>query len=186
MSISIGSLKPNMAIILNKDLFLVLAAEHAKLGRGGAFCRVKLKDLNNGVIKEMTLRNSDKIEEAFIERRNIQYLYSQNEDYHFMDMQSYEDFVIKKDKIQEEIDWLKENMQVQGLFFEQKLISLELPSTIELKVTHTEPGLKGDSAKAGTKPAQLETGTTIQVPLFINTGDIIKVNPYRRQYLGRA
>ena len=103
-----------------------------------------------------------------------------------MDMQSYEDFVIKKDKIQEEIDWLKENMQVQGLFFEQKLISLELPSTIELKVTHTEPGLKGDSAKAGTKPAQLETGTTIQVPLFINTGDIIKVNPYRRQYLGRA
>jgi len=186
MSLSIGSLRPGMAILLDNNLYIIVNAEHAKLGRGGAFCRVKLKDLQAGGVKELTLRNSDKIEEAFLERRKIQYTYKENTTYHFMDMETYEDYPLDKAKIQEEALWLKENMEITGVFFNQQLISLELPASIELKITHTEPGLKGDSVKAGTKPATLETGATIQVPLFLNTGDIIKVNPHRKEYLGRA
>lgn len=182
----ITEIRPGITLILNKQLFLVVDCEHAKLGRGSAFLRTKLKNLTSGKTIDKTLRNSDKIEKAFIEKKRIQYLYEQNQNYYFMDLETFEDFLLNKDVIEDILPFLKENFELDGMFYEHKLISLQLPSLLELKVTETEPGYRGDTVKQGTKPAKLETGATIQVPLFINIGDIIKVNPHTEEYLGRA
>ena len=186
MPINIGSIRPGLTITLGNDLFVVVKCEHAKLGRGSAFCRTKLKNLKTGIVLEKTLRDSDNIEEAFIERRQLQYSYRQGDFFHFMDMESFEDFVLDKEKIKDIADLLKENISLTGIFYENNLINLELPSTLELKVEHTEPGIKGDSVRAGLKPAILETGAQVQVPLFINPGDIIKIDTLNKEYLGRV
>lgn len=182
----IKDLKPGMTISLNNELYLVLSCEHSKIARGSAFLRTKLKNLNTSAVLEKTLRDSDNIEEAFIEKRKIQFLYKEAQFFHFMDLETYEDLIISEEKIKEEANWLKENLELTGIFFQSKLISLELPSSLELKVTETEPGFRGDTVKSGTKPAKLETGVTIQVPLFIRPGDIIKVNPQTGEYISRG
>ncbi len=186
MSLSIGDLRPSISIIYNGELYTVVDCEHAKLGRGSAFCRAKLKNLKTSQVLEVTLRDSDKIEEAFIDRRRLQYLYREGNILHFMDLETYEDLVLDEHVIGEDIMWLKDNLELAGLFYNNELINLEFPRTIELKVTHTEPGFKGDTVKMGTKPATLETGAIIQVPLFIETGEVIKVDTVKREYAGRA
>ena len=183
---NIGEVRAGISIVLDKELFLVLECEHAKLGRGSAFLRSKLKNLNNGKIIERTLRDSDKIEHAFIEKRKVQFLYKDDPNYHFMDLETYENFPLNNDKIEEIIPWLKENLELDGLFFDNHLIYLQLPGALELKIIETDPGYRGDTVKQGTKQAKLETGTTIQVPLFINNGEIVKVNPQTGEYLGRG
>lgn len=182
----IAEIRPGITLILNKQLFLVVNCEHAKLGRGSAFLRAKLKNLSSGKTIDKTLRDSDKIDKAFIEKKRIQFLYEQNQHYYFMDLETFEDFPLNKGAIEDILPFLKENLELDGMFYEHKLITLQLPSSLELKVVKTEPGFRGDTIKQGTKPAKLETGATIQVPLFINIGDIIKVNPYTVEYLGRA
>lgn len=183
---NIAEIKPGMTVTLNKELFQVINCQHAKLGRGGSFVRSKMKSLISGKILEKTLRNSDNVEPAFIEKRKLQFLYKEDSTYHFMNLESYEDLIMDKDKIPELTDWLKENMELEGIFFENRLISLEMASSIELKVVETEPGFKGDTVKQGTKPAKLETGAVVNVPIFINIGELIKVNPYTSEYLGRS
>ncbi len=186
MGISIGELKPSMAIIYNKELYVVIDCEHAKIARGSAFCRAKLKNLKTSQILECTLRDSDNVDRANIEKRKLQFLYSQAELYHFLDMETYEDLALDNAHVGDTAAWLKDNLELIGLFYEHDLIDLELPSSMELKIIETMPGFKGDTVKAGNKPAKLENGITINVPLFINNGDIIKVDTRNKVYLGRA
>lgn len=186
MGISIGELKPSIAIIYNKELYTIVNCEHAKLGRGAAFCRVKLKNLKTSQILECTLRDSDNVVRAFIEKKKLQYLYQEGNIYHFLDLETYEDIAIQKSRIEDKIIWLKDNLELIGLFHENVLLDLEFPNSLRLKVLETMPGFRGDTVKMGTKPAKLETGLTVDVPLFINTGDIIKVSTQTKEYLGRA
>jgi len=185
VAISIGELRPSISIIFNNDLYTILECEHAKLGRGSAFCRVKLKNIKTSQVLDFTVRDSDKIEEAFIERRRLQYLYHEDNMYHFLDLETYDDLVLDSSNIKDKIVWLKDNLELTGLFYNNELINLEIPKSISLKVVETDPGFKGDTVKTGTKPAKLETGVTIAVPLFINTGDTIKVDTDRKEYTGR-
>lgn len=186
MGISIGNLRPSIAIVYNDQLYIVVECEHAKLGRGSAFCRARIKNLKNAQVLDVTLRDSDKIEEAFIEQRTLQYLYREGNIFHFLDLDTYEDLVLDKERIGENAKWLKDNLNVAGLFYSHELINLELPPTLNLKVIETEPGFKGNTVKLVTKPAKLETGVVIQVPTFINAGETIKVNTITKEYMGRV
>ncbi len=183
---NVSEIKPGMTLLLNNEIYQVVSCEHAKLARGSAFLRTKLKNLNNGKVIENTLRNSDNINPAYIEKKKLQFLYKEDPFYHFMDMETYEDFALNKDKIEGVSIWLKENLELEGLFYDNRLIALEMPSFLTMEVAQTEPGIRGDTVKQGTKPAKLETGVNIQVPLFIDSGDKIKVNPQTQEYLGRA
>jgi len=182
---SIGELKPSMAIIYNNELYTILDCEHAKLGRGAAFCRVKIKNSKNGQVRECTLRDSDNVQIAFIEKRKLQYLYASDIHYHFLDLETYEDLALDEFQISDKIDWFKDNLELIGLYHENELIDLEVPLSLELKVVDTTPGYRGNTVKSGTKAAKLETGLVINVPLFINNGDILKVDTRTREYLGR-
>lgn len=182
---SIGELKPSMTITYNSNLYIILNCEHAKLGRGPAFCRVKLKNIINSQILDCTLRDSDNVEPIFIEKRKLQYLYISDNYYHFLDFETYEDLILDESRIKDKICWLKDNLELIGLFYENKLIELEIPLSLELKIIETDPGFRGNTVKTGTKLAKLETGLTINVPLFLNTGDIIKVDTRTKNYLGR-
>ncbi|MCD6583343.1 MAG: elongation factor P [Candidatus Omnitrophica bacterium] len=186
MRLSISSLRPGISIKYNNEIFTILECEHAKLGRGSAFCRTRLKNLRTSQVIDCTLRDSDNIEEAFIEKRGLQYLYSDGDIFHFLDLETYEDLVLDKLRIEEKIEWLKDNLELIGLFYNNELINLELPPTLDLKVVETEPGFRGDTVKSGTKPAKLETGLIIQVPLFINKGEVIRVDTRTKEYLGRV
>ncbi|MBN2483316.1 MAG: elongation factor P [Candidatus Omnitrophica bacterium] len=186
MGISIGSIKPGNSLIYNGEIWSVVDCEHAKLARGAAFARVKLRNFKTGQVLECTLRDSDNIESAFIEKRSLQYLYRNNNIFHFMDLESYEDLVLDTDRIGDRQVWLKDNLEITGMFYENKLVDFELPSTMELKVVETEPGAKGNTVKMATKLAKLETGLSLQVPLFVEQGEMIKVDTRTGQYLGRA
>jgi len=185
VGISIGELKPAMTVIYNKELHNILNCEHAKLGRGSAFCRVKIKNLKTGQSRDCTLRDSDNVRIAFIEKRTLQYLYTSGVHYHFLDLETYEELVLDEPQVSDKIDWLKVNLELTGLYYENELVGLEIPLSLELKVVETMPGYRGNSVKAGTKTAKLETGLVINVPLFINNGDILKVDTRTREYLGR-
>lgn len=186
MGISIGELKPSMCIIFNNELYIIVVCEHVKLGRGAAFCRAKVRNLRTSQTIEYTLRDSDKVEMAFIEPRKLQYLYNDGNIYHFIDMETYEEFALNKSRIEEKVIWLKENLELTGLFYNDEFIDLEIPQTIILTVVQTDPGIRGDTVKTGTKPATLETGLVIQVPLFINSDDVIKVDTRTKDYLCRV
>ncbi|MCP4653527.1 MAG: elongation factor P [Candidatus Omnitrophica bacterium] len=186
MGIPIGSIKPSNTIIYNNDLYTIVDCEHAKLGRGSAFCRVKLRNPKTGQTLSATLRDSDNIEMAFIEKKKLQYTYKDNDFYHFMDMETFEDLILNKSSIEETIPWLTDNLELVGIFYEDTLINLEIAPTMVLSIVETEPGIKGDSVKNNTKPATLETGLVIQVPLFINQDDSVKVDTKTKSYMERA
>lgn len=183
---NISELRPGMTIVLNREVYQIENCEHSKRARGSAFLRTKLKELSSGKTIEETLRDSDKIKPAYIEKKKVQFLYADPPLYHFMNLENYEDFPLDESKIKPVIKWLKENLELEGLFYNGTLINLELPSILSLKVNNTEPGVRGNTVKQGTKPAELETKAVIQVPLFIDKGEKIKVNPQTEEYLGRA
>ncbi|MCF7916670.1 MAG: elongation factor P [Candidatus Omnitrophica bacterium] len=186
MSISVSQLKPSLTIEYNQQPFTILESEHAKLARGSSFVRAKIKNLITGQVLNCTLRDSDKIQPAFIERKKLIFSYKDGERYHFLDVDNYEDFILHKSKIEEIIKYLKENIELTGLFYKNKLINIEPPGTITLKVVKTDPGFRGNTVKSGTKPATLETGLVIDVPLFIKNNDQIKIDTRNDQYLERA
>ena len=164
---------------------MVVDLYHVKPGKGSAFVRVKLKDLKNGSIIDVTFRGDEKIQEAFVEQRKLQFLYRSADIFHFLDQETFDEAVIDKHRLKDVVGFLKDNLDVLATFFQQELLNISLPTFIKLTVTHTEMGLKGDSARAGTKPAGLETGITIQVPLFINQGDTIRVDTRTGKYVER-
>ena len=186
MGIPIGGLKPASTIIYNKELYIVLTCEHSRSGRGAAFCRTKLRNLRNAQILECTLRDSDNIQQAFVEKRKLQYLYIQNDLCHFLDLETYEDLILQESHVADKTIWFKDNLELNGLFYNNDLLDLEIPLTLKLKVIETTPGFRGNTVKQGTKPAKLETGININVPLFITTGDTVKVDTRTKEYLERT
>jgi len=186
MGIPIGEIKPSIVIIYNNELFSVMECTHVKMARGSASSRVKLRNVKTGQVLECTLRDSDKVEIAFIDKRKLQFSYRDGDFIHFIDMETYDDLVLNQALIGEGLFWLKDNLELIGAFNDNKLINLEFPLSVDLKIVETTPGFKGDTVKAGTKPAKLETGLIVQVPLFISEGEVIKVDTRTKAYLGRA
>lgn len=184
--IDAGELRKGIAIELEGKIYQVTDYHHIKIGRGAAQIRLRLRDIRSNNTIERTFQASDKFTPAFLEHRSVQYLYSDGSLYYFMDNESYEQITLTADQIGEAISYLKEGLNLEILTHKGETVNIELPAAVELQVTETEPGFKGDTATGGDKPAKVETGITIQVPLFINIGDIIKVDTRNGEYLEKV
>ncbi|MDD2688814.1 MAG: elongation factor P [Candidatus Omnitrophica bacterium] len=186
MALSINEIKSGVTILVDDVVYIVIETQHVKPGKGAAFVRAKLRNLKNANIQEKTFRGDEKIEVAFVEERKLQYQYASGAMYHFMDQENFEEVSIPEESVGDKKKFLKDNLEVMGYFYKNATLNINLPNFIEFKIIHTEPGIKGDTAKSGTKPAQIETGATIQVPLFIDAGDSIKVDTRTGEYVERA
>ncbi len=184
--IDAGELKKGITIVLEGQLYQVLDHQHIKIGRGSAQVRLKLRDIRAGHTMERSFQASEKFTRAHLERRPAQYLYNDGDLYHFMDTETFEQSTLNKDILGEVLGYIIEGSNLELVTHEGSTIGVELPVSVELKVTETGPGFKGNTASAGTKPAVLETGITIQVPFFINIGDTVKVDTRTGEYLERA
>ncbi len=185
MALSINEIKSGLTLLVDNQVWVVLDCQHIKPGKGAAFARAKLRNLKNSSVQEKTFRGDEKIEEAYVEERKLQYQYNSSGMYHFMDQDTYEEIAVSEDDIGDKKDFLKDNIEVNAYYFKDEVLNVALPNFIEIKIINTEPGIKGDTAKSGTKSAVIETGATIQVPLFINEGDIIKVDTRTGDYIER-
>ena len=186
MPISINQLKPGKTILINGEIFTIQEYQHVKPGKGPAFVRTKIKNLVTEAVFDKTFKPDDKVAEAFIEQRKLIFQYRSGNIFHFMDQENYEEVRIDEKQIKNEIKFIKDNLEVNAFFFEKKLLRIDLPTFILFKVSETEPGIKGDTVKAGTKAAKFETGLIIQVPLFVNTDDVIKIDTRTGTYVERA
>ena len=186
MAVSINEIKSGLTVLVDGNVYQIIEYQHVKPGKGAAFVRTKLRNLKNGNIQERTFRGDEKIEEAFIEERKLQYLYASGSIHHFIDQENFEEITIPQDRLSDKIKFLKDNLQVTACFYKNENLNINLPNFIEFKIIHTEPGIKGDTAKGGSKSAKIETGATVQVPLFIDTGDRIKIDTRTGEYVERA
>ena len=184
--ISVNDFRTGLTIIVDGQLYRVLDFQHVKPGKGAAFVRSKLRNLRNGSVNEKTFRAGEKVEKAQIDNRKMQYLYAQGDEHVFMDLESYEQTELASAAIDYELKFLKENMEVHIQSYQGEMLGVELPNTVELEVTETEPGIKGDTAQGATKPAILETGAKVMVPLFIEQGEVIRIDTRTGEYTGRA
>jgi len=175
-----------MTFRMEKELWKILEFLHVKPGKGGAFVRTRLRRLSDGAVIEKTFRAGEKIDEIRIMARQMQYLYESNNLFYFMDEETFEQMPLSRDLLDEAIPYLKENMVVKVLWHEEQTLWIEVPQFVELEVVKTDPGVRGDTATGGSKPAELETGLNVQVPLFINIGDTIKVDSSTGEYLTRV
>ena len=175
-----------MLINVEQNLFRVLEVQHVTPGNLRGFVRVKLRNIRNGTLSDQKLRSEDTLERATLEERQMQYLYHEGEDYHFMDTSTYEQIHISSEALGESVNYLKPEMTIQVEFYGEEPVGIELPQTVDLKVLDTVPGIKGATASAQVKPATLETGLVVQVPPFVNPGDLIRVNTETGEYLSRA
>lgn len=183
--IDAGELKKGITIELDGQLYQVLDYQHIKVARGSAQVRLRLRDIRAGHTTERVFQASQKFARAFLERRPVQYLYNDSSLYHFMDTETFEQMPLDKSMVDDALSYLKEGLNLQIVTHRGETIGIELPVSVELQVTETGPGFKGDTASSGSKPATMETGITIQVPFFINTGDTIKVDTRTGAYLER-
>lgn len=186
MALSINEIKSGVTILVEGTVYVVIDAQHVKPGKGAAFVRAKLRDMKTSNIQEKTFRGDEKIEQAFVEERRLQYQYNSGHLYHFMDQDNFEEIAVSEEGIGAYKRFLKDNLEVVGYFYKGDVLTVNLPNFIEVEIISTEPGIKGDTAKSGTKPAQIETGASIQVPLFIDLGDRIKVDTRSGQYVERV
>jgi elongation factor P len=184
--ISTGELKKGITIELEGGLYQILDWQHIKMGRGSAQVRLKLRDIRAGHTIERTFQAGEKFPRARLDRRTVQFLYSDGDLYYLMDAESFEQTMLSREQLGDVINYLKEGMSLELLFYKDEPISVELPNSVELEVVETDPGFKGDTATALNKPAKLETGITIQVPLFVNNGDMVRVDTRTGEYLERA
>lgn len=183
--VSVNDFKRGMAIKLEGDIYSVIEFLHVKPGKGGAFVRTKLKSLTRGTVIDKTFRGGEKVEDIRIERRKMQYLYDEGDSFVFMDTETYDQKSIDKDFVDDIMDYIKEGDEVEISIYNDNPISVEPPTFVELKVTYAEPGVKGDTATNVTKPVTVETGAKINVPLFVNEGDIIKIDTRKGEYVER-
>jgi elongation factor P len=186
VSISTNDLKNGMALDLPEGLVNVVEFQHVKPGKGGAFVRTKLKNVRTGAVIDRTFRADEKVALAVIDKREMQFLYREGSDYVFMDNESYEQLYVPSDSIGDAVDFLKEGDTAVLPMYKSEIVGLELPAAVELTVTDTEPGMQGDRVSGARKAATLETGLVVQVPLFVNVGDKVKVDTRSRDYLSRA
>jgi elongation factor P len=176
-----------MTIQMDGNLYTITYFQHVKPGKGGAFVRTKLKNVMTGAVIEKTFRAGERVDEVRLERRPVQYSYTDGQLYYFMDQQTFDLIPLSGDVLgPDQLKYLKEGMECEGLVHGEKVLSVELPNFVVLQVVETDPGVRGDTATGGTKPAKLETGAVVQVPLFLNEGDVIRVDRREDKYIERA
>jgi len=184
--ISTTDFKNGEAIVMDGQLWVIVEFQHVKPGKGGAFVRTKLRRMRDNSVIERTFRAGEKFQEAYVEKRSLQYLYRTAETFHLMDTKTYEEIQVAATLLGKGAGFLKENMELEGQFHDGQLIGIEPPMFVDVQVGSTEPGIRGDTSKGGMKPATLETGATIQVPLFVDTGDRIRVDTRTGSYVSRV
>jgi elongation factor P len=185
-TVDTNSFKNGMHIELDGKVWRIVEFQHVKPGKGGAFVRTKLKSLDAGAVVDRTFRAGEKFPRVHTETKSVQFLYDDGSDVHFMDAESYEQFALPHADLSAELPYMQPNASVQVLSVNGKPSSLQLPASVELEVVETEPGVKGDTVSNVTKPAKLETGAVVNVPLFVNVGDRLKVDPREGRYISRA
>jgi elongation factor P len=183
---STAEFKKGLKIEIEGKPFLIVDFQHVKPGKGGAFVRTKLKNMVNGRVTDQTFRSGEKVGRPDMEEKEMQYLYREGDNFVFMDNETYDQIYLSREQVGDQSQFLQENINIKLLYFNQEPLGLELPNFVELTVTATDPGFKGDTATGGTKPATLETGAIIQVPLFIAEGDRIRVDTRTGAYMERA
>ncbi|MFY9720821.1 MAG: elongation factor P [Candidatus Cybelea sp.] len=184
--ISSNDLRNGVTIVVDGQLWTVIEFLHVKPGKGSAFVRTRLKNVKTGTTLERTFRAGEKLERATVDNRQMQMLYNDADGYHFMDQESFENVTLQRDLIGEPADFLKDGMAVDVQFHDGTAIGIDLPAHVELRIVETDPGFRGDTATNATKPAKLETGASVNVPLFVETGDVIRIDTRDRRYLGRS
>lgn len=185
MQVGINEIKNGLSMELDGTVYYVVSYENIKPGKGSAFVRTKLRNIKTGSILERTFRN-EKIETADIDKRIYQYLYTSGDTYEFMDHDTYDQIALHRDQMGEVLNYLKENMEATALIYKDQVLTLEPPMFMDLKITETEPGIRGDTSKSGNKPAKTETGLIVSVPLFISEGDVVRIDTRTKSYVGRV
>ena len=185
-SVSTADFRKQLKIQLDREPFVIVDFQHVKPGKGGAFVRTKLKSLKSGRVLERTFRSGEVVDTPDLEEHDVQFLYRQDEQFCFMDNQTYEQVFLDEAAVGDTAQWLSENLPVRLVFHQGKPLSIDLPITVNLKIVRTDPGVRGDTATGGSKPATLETGAVVQVPLFLNEGDLVKVDTRTGEYLERV
>ena len=184
--VSAGDFKNGLTVEIEGNIYQILEFQHVKPGKGAAFVRTKLKNIINGGVVEKTFRPTEKFETAHIDRKDMQYLYTDGDLYNFMDMETYDQLAVNADVVGDSLKFVKENETVKVISHQGNVFAIEPPITVELRVTETEPGVKGDTATGATKPAIVETGAQIMVPLFVNQDDVLKIDTRTGEYLSRV
>jgi len=184
--ISAGEFRNGVTFELDGNVFQIVEFQHVKPGKGAAFVRTKLKNVITGGVVEKTFRPTEKMPKAHIERKDYEYLYSDGDLFYFMDQESYEQMPLNSEQLGDSLKFVKENMVVKVLSYKGNVFGVEPPTLVELEVTDTEPGFKGDTSTGATKPATLETGATIMVPLFVDQNDVIRVDTRTGEYMERV
>ncbi|MDI6709688.1 MAG: elongation factor P [Thermoanaerobacterales bacterium] len=184
--ISTNDFRTGLTIELDGEVYQVVDFLHVKPGKGSPFVRSKLRNMRTGAVVERTFNAGEKVPRARLDKREVQYLYNDGENYNFMDTETYEQFALGGDILGDAVKYLKDNMNLFLLFHNGKVLDIELPNTVELTVVETTPGIKGDTASGGSKPATLETGLVVQVPFFVEEGDVLQIDTRTGQYIKRA
>lgn len=184
--ISSNDFRPGVTIEINGNVWQVIEFQHVKPGKGAAFVRSKLRNLQTGSVIERTFNAGVKFPAAQVERKTMQYLYESDGSYYFMDIETYDQIMLTKEQLGEKLNFLKAEMEVSVLFFNGSVIGVELPNSVELEVVETEPGIRGNTATGASKPAKVETGYIVRVPLFVNEGDVLRIDTRSGEYLERA
>ncbi|HEV8458695.1 MAG TPA: elongation factor P [Methylomirabilota bacterium] len=185
MQVSTAEFKKGLKIQFDGQPYTIVDFQHVKPGKGGAFVRTKLKHMKQGRVIDNTFRAGEKVELVDFDEKRMQYLY-RDDRYHFMDLESYDQISLSAEEVGDARDFLKENTEVEILFIDGSPATVELPNFMELQIVRTDPGIRGDTASGGSKPATLETGAVVQVPLFLNEGDVVKVDTRSSEYLNRV
>ena len=186
MIVSTAEFRKGLKILIDNEPFVIVEFQHVKPGKGGAFVKTRIKSLVSGNVLDRTFRSGDKSEVPDVEQKEMQYLYKEGDQYHFMDTGSYEQTFVPETNLGDAVNYLKDGMVIALSFYKGKAIGVELPNFVDLKVVNTEPGIKGDTAQNATKPATLESGYTLQVPLFLEEGEVVKIDTRTGQYITRV
>ena len=184
--INVNDIKNGITFTLDGEIYQVLEFSHVKPGKGAAFVKMKIRNLRSGSTTEKSFNSGTKLEKAMIEKKPMQFLYSSGDSYNFMNMESYEQIELTKDQLGDEVNYLKEGLNVDLSFYQGELLGVMLPDKVELKVTHTEPAVKGNTTNNATKDATLETGLVVRVPLFVDTDDVVIISTATGKYDSRA
>lgn len=184
--VSTNEFRTGLTIEIEGDVYQVVDFQHVKPGKGSAFVRSKLRNIRTGAVIDRTFNAGEKFPRARVERKEAQYLYNDGKEYNFMDMETFDQFSMSGEELGDAVKFLKENMTIQLLTFQGRSIGVDMPNFVELEVVDTAPGIKGDTASGGSKPATLETGYVVQVPFFINNGDVLQIDTRTGHYIKRA